>query len=46
MFKRLHESEREAKKMSFISNVESLNWEYLDICEGVKWDLTVHIQFI
>ena len=35
MYKRLQESEREVKGMSFNSNVESLMWEHLNIFEGM-----------
>ena len=35
MYKRLQESEKEIKEMSFSSNVEILSLEYLEIFEGV-----------
>ena len=45
MYEKLQEGEREVKEMSFSSKVESLKWEYLDIFEEVKSDVTFTVQY-
>ena len=46
MCKRLQESEREVKGMSFGSNIDNLNQKYLDIFEGVKSDVACTVQYV
>ena len=43
--KKLQDSEREIKEISFDSNTESLKDNYLDIFEGVKWDVMYTAQY-
>ena len=45
IYRRIHESEREVREMSFILNIDSLKCQYVNICEGVKSDVAYTVQY-
>ena len=45
MYKKLQDSEREMKEISFDSKAESLKQDYLDIFEGVRSDVMYTAQY-